>query len=529
MNLRLFAFLFAAIPSRSSPARLRSRNRDPIQLRTTRIWKSPPRRVPARPTAPKNTVPGPAPSPAPAGTESKPPAAEPPAKAAEVAPPAAEPVPATTPAEKAAGETRPETAPEPEPKLTNLERVAYARPVPKDLTIGGYIPGAVRALRTSPRISCSPDGTPLNSDRFLVRRARLRARSRLGVRGGHARARGQHRPADLSVGIRRAGGRAPLPRRQTRTTRLPLDHAERAGVTDLPFGFELAESSRSATPSWSVRSPRRALFPTEADVGAKLSGPIGFVRYGVAGAPMVSLSTRERAASKDPNSGQRHHRSRRRWTSRSRLAIPASLGGASLLSERASTPGTEATKRGVVWRDLDEDRVVDAGEILACADVAETPVRRTSIAGRSGSDLGVSFEDLTRPHSRLYGEVYVGQGYDRGFLPSDPVTGGVDVRQAGGYAALVQDITSTASPASSYAVYDPNSDLIEGRADEFYPKDAGQSRPTRCSDRGRASRIARSSSFEYDFVHDYLGARRDGRTERRGQRPVDACACRWTS
>jgi hypothetical protein len=170
-----------------------------------------------------------------------------------------------------------------------------------------------------------------------------------------------------------------------------------------------------------------------------------------------------------------------------------------------------------MWRDQDEDRVVDAGELFGLPDVAETPSENFD-RWAFGLDLGFRLKtSLGRTH--LYGEVYVAQNYDRGFLPSDPVTSGVDVRQAGGYAALVQDITEYGFVGFRYSVYDPNSDLIEGRADEFYPKQ--QDITTYSLLAGAQLRDRARLSFQYDFVHDYLGRDAQGV-------PSDADNDQWT-
>ena len=54
-----------------------------------------------------------------------------------------------------------------------------------------------------------------------------------------------------------------------------------AGVTDVPFGFELVESSR--TRAFMERSAgSEAIFPTQMDTGLKLHGGYRFLRYAVA-------------------------------------------------------------------------------------------------------------------------------------------------------------------------------------------------------------------------------------------------------
>jgi hypothetical protein len=374
---------------------------------------------------------------------------------------------------------------------TNLEKVTYGRPVPKALTIGGYIQAQYEHNDLS-EDQLDPNGAPLNADRFLVRRARLRLDRGWDYAAGTLEldantVRGPH------VGIRRAEG-ALLYRGDNPDNAPPLVMLS-LGVTDLPFGFELAESARvRAFMERSLAST--ALFPTEMDAGAKLSGAVGFVRYGVAisnGEPIE-----ENELPRDPNSAKD-------ITGRAGVDLEIVpklelVGGASFAVGKGFHAGTEAAKGSLVWRDLDEDRAVDANEIFGTPPVAETPSENFD-RWAFGLDLGVSFETPLGT-SRVYGELYVASNYDRGFLPSDPVSSGADSRQAGGYAALVQDITEYGFAGFRYAVYDPNSDLLESRADNFYPKT--QTVTTYSLLIGAELKDRAKLSFEYDFVHDYL-------------------------
>ncbi|HEV8246526.1 MAG TPA: hypothetical protein VGP93_12190, partial [Polyangiaceae bacterium] len=156
-------------------------------------------------------------------------------------------------------------------------------------------------------------------------------------------------------------------------------------------------------------------------------------------------------------------------------------------------------------------------EIIALPGTAETKSENFD-RWAFGLDLGVRVKTAIGL-SRVYGEVYVASNYDRGFLPADPVTTGVDVREAGGYAALVQEITPYGLAGFRYAVYDPNSDVIETRATKLVPKT--QTVSTYSLLAGAVLPDRARLTFEYDFIHDYLARDSVGV-------PTDADNNQWT-
>jgi hypothetical protein len=74
--------------------------------------------------------------------------------------------------------------------------------------------------------------------------------------------------------------------------------------------------------------------------------------------------------------------------------------------------------------------------------------------------------------TKLYGEAYLASNYDRALYIADPVQGGTDVREAGGYLALVQGITPYGVVGLRYSVYDPNSDFFDQRQGKLIPASA---------------------------------------------------------
>ncbi|HEY1537326.1 MAG TPA: hypothetical protein VGF76_25065, partial [Polyangiaceae bacterium] len=162
-------------------------------------------------------------------------------------------------------------------KPVDLEKNAISRPVPTGVRIGGYLQAQYESNQLSAD-QLDQSGSPLNQERFSVRRARLRldrgweyANATLELDASTTRG--------VNVGIRRAEGS--LLYRGRNSQELPPLVMVSLGVTDLPFGFELLESSRVRP--FMERSPGSlALFPTEMDIGAKVSGAVAFLRYAFA-------------------------------------------------------------------------------------------------------------------------------------------------------------------------------------------------------------------------------------------------------
>jgi len=99
--------------------------------------------------------------------------------------------------------------------------------------------------------------------------------------------------------------------------------------------------------------------------------------------------------------------------------------GVSLLRGRGFHAGTDATKNATVWRDLNENGQVDAGEVIAIPGTAATPsvsYDRWAV----GADVELAWQSPIGL-SRLYGEVYLGSNLDRGVYPADPIVTGYDV------------------------------------------------------------------------------------------------------
>jgi len=334
--------------------------------------------------------------------------------------------------------------------------------------LGIYVSGYVQAQYESSQQSedqLQQGGLPLNQDRFLVRRARVRldrawqwAHAAIEVDGNTTRG--------ATFGLRRA--EASLVYRNATDPDAPPWVRITGGLSEIPFGYELTDSSRNRV--FMERSTGSlALFPGEPDVGLRVSGGAGFFRYSVAALNGEPIDDRPGRPARDPNAAK---------DLVGRIGIDTPLrddrlrlaGGASFLMGRGFHAGSDATKSSVIWRDLNENAVLDAGELTAVPGTAAVPSQsfdRWAI----GLDLGLSLETRLG-RSRLYGEVFVAQNADRGVLVADPVATGSDAREIGWYVALLQEITRWSIVGFRVDRYDPNADFFDRRVGRLVPADA---------------------------------------------------------
>lgn len=386
-------------------------------------------------------------------------------------------------------------------RLTRLEAAEASRKqaeaaAPRSLPglkFGGYLQAQFEANQLS-EDQLQQGGAPLNQNRFVLRRARLRADQSFRYASATLEL-DANTVRGVSVGVRRAEGSVFY--RGANPEELPPLVMLTFGVTDLPFGYELAESTRSRY--FMERSQSSlALFPTEMDVGVKLSGAVSFVRYGFAvanGEPVDNLAGR---LPRDPNSAK--DITGRVGVEFSPIQALRLSGGSSFSRGTGFHAGTQASKAGFVWTDDNEDGKLQSSEIIGIPGTAASPSRNFR-RWAYGLDLALELK-TTLGATKLYGEAYLASNYDRGLYIADPVQGGSDVREAGGYLALVQNVTQYGVVGFRYSVYDPNADFFDQRRGKLIPSSA---RVTTISPllglelRGQARLL-----FQYDFIRDRL-------------------------
>lgn len=341
-------------------------------------------------------------------------------------------------------------------------------------------------------------GTLLNRDRFLLRRGRVRVtrdwewgQAIFELDGNTTRGPTVRvQKAEVSV----LYGRSDDPD-QPPLLQLTL------GQFDLPFGFEMTYSSKAR---WFMERSQasRAFYPGEPDVGARLSGGTAVLRYALAVTNGEPLDERSGFGLQDPNSNKDITA---RFGAQTKLGENFVIsGGVSWNQGKGYHAGTDATKTGVMFRDLNENGSVDAGELFGTPATQAVPAKNFSRWA-----VGADLQALLRTKlgwSMLYGELVLASNLDRGLMIADPVISGSDLRELGYYVAFTQELSRYAAVGFRYDVFDPNSDFLDKRG--------GKLIPTQQTIRTYSPFVALTLAnlrliFEWDIVDDYLA--RDAR------------------
>lgn len=333
------------------------------------------------------------------------------------------------------------------------------RLAPRGLLLTGYVQAQAERSQAS-QDQLQQGDTPLNQDRFLVRRARVRLSRtwqytavNLEIDGNTTRG--------TTFGLRRAEGSVFYRPEQGDGPPLVMFTL---GLSEIPFGFEMVDQARTRV--FMERSAASlAFFPSEPDLGARISGGIGFVRYAVAFMNGEPLDDRPGRYPVDPNAHKdlvarvgAELEPAERW----RFS-----GGTSILRGKGFHAGTSAGKNLLVWRDTNENAVVDQGEVSGVPGVGATPSENFE-RWAVGLDARVRWRSPLG-WTAVWGEVTLASNLDRGYLPADPILTGLDIRHFGYYAAISQELGRYGLVALRYDVYDPNSDFLERRVGKLIP------------------------------------------------------------
>jgi hypothetical protein len=337
----------------------------------------------------------------------------------------------------------------------------YSRALPCGIRVAGFVQGQLQFNQIS-EDQLQTSGTPLNRDQFVLRAARVRLDAGYSY-AGYSLELDANTLRGPKVGIRRAEGL--LFYRSDEPDAAPLV-ALSVGVSDIPFGYELVESTQSR---WFVERSQasEALFPTQTDLNARLYGAWRFVRYALAlgnGQPVNDSSYVN-----DPNA--KKDLTGRFGVDTSVGKTFAIAGGTSFSFGKGFHPGTAAVKDSVAWRDDNSDGVATPNEIVGVPGSAATAsqnFRRWVL----GADLQLQLKwqlGLTT----LALEGYLASNHDRGLFVSDPIANGTDLRQTGFVASLTQQLLQRFVIGFRAAGYDPDSDFAEGRRGNFVPRSQG--------------------------------------------------------
>lgn len=336
-------------------------------------------------------------------------------------------------------------------------------------------------------------GEALNEQRFLIRRARLRGDVHYRIFQGALEidANTVNGPAariiEADVSARWQG-----PGQDD----VPLLLAS-IGLLKIPFGAEVPEGETSRL--FLERSTAaRAFFPGNYDLGIRLQGGYRFIRYSLAlmnGEPIGEKSF----PGLDPNAGKDFV---------GRLGVNALIAGpvrveagVSTLSGQGFHKGTPSTKDVLVWRDANENGLVEITEIQAIPGAAATPsmsFHRFAL----GADLRARAALPWLGELCVYGEVARAENLDRGVEPADPIGAGRAKRELGFHIGVTQEITRYAMIGARYDRYDPDADASEQRGITPVPLDSAYSTlALAAAFRYAPGRLV----FEYDHNRNALG------------------------
>jgi hypothetical protein len=147
------------------------------------------------------------------------------------------------------------------------------------------------------------------------------------------------------------------------------------------------------------------------------------------------------------------------------------LGGVSMLYGHGLHPGTQPTKDRLVWRDVNDNGIVELTEIQAIAGSAATPseaFERFAV----GADAAIDVELPWAGRLRLFGEGVLAKNLDRGLYVADPVARARDLREVGFAIGVRQEITEHAELGARFDHYDPDLDASRVDSFEIVPIDA---------------------------------------------------------
>jgi hypothetical protein len=337
---------------------------------------------------------------------------------------------------------------------------AVADEKPSEVELSGYLQADVVPWDEGSVDELDVDGQPLNDERVLVRRARLRAEiERDRVFGmleldGNTVAGPTARLVAAYVGAR------------WRDEAHGVDADVVVGLFKIPFGHEVPspEADRDVLePTYAAR----ALFPGNYDGGVRARATWRALELSVAftnGAPSGDAQFKGR----DPS---------QTWDLVGRAGAKGELtygvtlgGGVSVLTGQGLHPGTPAIKDELRWLDQNEDGIVQDTEIVVAPGAPATPSERFDHSA-VGADVEFGWCLCAVGKGRLTLEGVLATNLDRGIEYADPVDSDRDFRELGWYAQVVQEVKEHAQVAARWEQYRPDRDAFEVRGENVVPTD----------------------------------------------------------
>ncbi len=292
-------------------------------------------------------------------------------------------------------------------------------------------------------------GEPLNQERFLIRRGRLRAETRRDALSGSIEFDGNTvngavaRILSAQVGYTVGDRGKPLV-------------ALSAGLFKIPFGAEVPANERGK-PFLEPPAFARALFPGNYDGGAMVRGSYGIAQWSVAlmnGAPMGDAQWKGKDVSSSYD-----------IVGRLGTVIDAPYqwrieAGVSAITGRGLHAGTPATKDELQWVDENQDGIVQTTELQIVPGMTATPSQgfeRNAV----GADIAVHWCLCKLGTGAAFAELVAATNLDRGLVYADPIVTDRDLRQLGFAIGAVQSIGQHAQLGVRYDRYDADRDANE--------------------------------------------------------------------
>jgi hypothetical protein len=319
------------------------------------------------------------------------------------------------------------------------------------LDLTGYVQVDSVAWSDASLDEIDSDGEPLNEDRFLIRRGRLRAEARRGAVFGTFELDGNtiDRATARILGAQVGWSFAP-------TGKLPLVTVS-AGLFKIPFGVEVPASERDKA-FLEVPAFARALFPGNYDAGVMAQGAYGVARWSVAmmnGSPVGDAQWRgtDPAASYD-------------FVARGGAVVegPRKLrveAGVSAITGTGLHPGTPATKDDIEWVDENGNGIIDNTTELRVIPGAPGTPSETFSRDAIGIDAQVHWCLCVIGNGTAFFEGVLAANLDRGVIYADPVTSGRELRQAGFALGVVQEFGPFVQAGIRYDRYNADRDAFE--------------------------------------------------------------------
>jgi len=325
-----------------------------------------------------------------------------------------------------------------------------AEPAPAKVDLSGYVQADVIPYSADSLDELEPEsGAPLNEERFLIRRARLRGEAHDGVLSGAIEFDGNtiHGPVARLLA---AYARVSYPEQG------PPRVALTAGLFKTPFGEEVPAPERDK-PFLEPPAFARALFPGNYDAGAMLHGEYGAARWTLAivnGAPagdgqwqgVDPTSSFDLVGRVGAEVGGPY---------RSRF-----VAGVSAITGQGLHAGSPATKDQLQWVDDNQDGLVQATELTVVPGTAATP-SQTFERNAIGFDAQAHWCICKIGTGFAYVEGVIATNMDRGLIYADPIASSRDLRQLGFVVGVVQNLGRYASVGARYDRYDADRDANE--------------------------------------------------------------------